>query len=168
MVQQLEITVRRVKASDAGRIAAFVNRARRNQAAVDELAVVERFGSVGFLVAEWDGTLVGMLGWRAENLVVRLTDFLVGPVSGRVAVGQALLSEMERSAAELQCEVALLFLPRPTLPGLVMFFERLGYESRVVADLPKVWRDAAREGRLADHDTVLVKPLRDRRVVRPL
>ncbi len=168
MVQQIEIAVRRAKAGDAGRIAAFVNRAGRDQASVDEFAVIERFGSVGFLVAESAGTLVGLLGWRAENLVVRLTDFLVGPVSDRVAVGQALLSEMERSAAELQCEAALLFLPRPAPAALITFFEGLGYESRVVADLPSVWRDAAREGRLADHDTMLVKPLRDRRVMRPL
>lgn len=166
MIQQQKIAVRRAKVSDASRIAAFINRIWRVR--VDELAVIERFGSVGFLLAERDDDLIGMLGWQAENLVVRLTDFLVVSVSERVVVGQALLTEMEQLATELQCEVALLFVPRPAPLALVEFCEKLGYEPQVVRDLPRVWQDAAREGRLEDDDTVLVKLLRDERVLRPL
>ncbi len=168
MVQRREITVRRAKVGDAGRIAAFVNRAWQGRMQVDELMVIERFGSVGFLLAERDGNLVGMLGWQAENLVVRVTDFLVGSVSERVVVGQALFAEMERAAAELQCEAALLFLPRPAPPALVECCRALGYEPQAVIDLLKAWREAAREGRLEYSDTVLVKQLRDTRVLRPL
>jgi len=168
MAQQREITVRRAKVGDAGRIAAFVNRAWRGRREIDEMAVIERFGSVGFLLAERGGDLVGMLGWQAENLVVRLTDFLIGSVSERIAVIQALLTEMERSAAELQCEATLLFLPRPAPITLVEFCETLGYEVQVVADLPRAWRDAAHEGGLEDGETVLVKKLRDKRVLRPM
>jgi len=168
MAQQQEITVRRAKVRDASRIAAFVNRAWQGRVKVDELTVIERLGSVGFLLAERDGDLVGMLGWRAENLVVRVTDFLVGPVSERVAISQALLAEMERAAAELQCEAALLFLPRPIPFTLVEFYKMFGYEPQIVADLPEAWRDAAREGQLDVDDDVLVKQLRDKRVLRPL
>lgn len=168
MMQGQEITVRRAKPGDAGKIVAFVNRAWRGRLAIDETAVTERFGSVGFLLAEQGDTLIGMLGWRAENLVVKLTDFLVGSVSERIAVGQALLAEMERAADELQCEVALLFLPRPAPPALVEFYEALGYEPQLVADLTKAWREAARESRLEENDTVLMKKLREKRVLRPM
>ena len=168
MAQQQEITVRRAKVRDASGIAAFVNRAWQGRVKVDELTVIERLGSVGFLLAERDGDLVGMLGWRAENLVVRVTDFLVGPVSERVAISQALLAEMERAAAELQCEAALLFLPCPIPFPLVEFYKMFGYEPQIVADLPEAWRDAAREGQLDVDDDVLVKQLRDTRVLRPL
>ncbi len=153
---------------DSGAIAAFVNRALKGPAAVDEQAVIERFGSVGFLLAERGGDLLGMLGWQAENLVVRVTDLLIWPASERVAVGRALLSEMERAAAELQCETALLFLPPSSPPALIEFCRTLGYEPRVVADLPKVWQQAAREARVADDETVWMRQLRAGPVVRPL
>ncbi|MDY7080538.1 MAG: hypothetical protein SXV54_26965 [Chloroflexota bacterium] len=167
-MQTQEITVRRAKPSDAGKIAAFVNRAWGGQVKVDQMEVIERFGNVGFLLAEWGDTLLGMLGWQAENLVVRLTDFLIGAASERVAVSQALLSEMERAAGELQCEAALLFPPRPAPAALVEFYETLGYEHRVVGDLPKAWQEAAHEGQLEKSDSVLVKKLREKRVLRPM
>jgi len=168
MAQEQEITVRRAKVSDAGRIAAFVNRGRRGQAAVEEQAVIKRFGSVGFLLAEQDGDIVGMLGWQAENLVVRVTDFLVNSVSGRVAISQALLSAMEQAAQEIECEVALLLLPRPTPPALVEFCKRLEYEPQIIAGLSKTWREAAHEAGLEDDEAVLIKKLRAQRVFRPL
>jgi N-acetylglutamate synthase-like GNAT family acetyltransferase len=168
MVPQPEIAVRRARVSDSGPIAAFVNRALARPAVVDEQAVIERFGSVGFLLAERGDDLVGMLGWQAENLVVRVTDFLIWPASERVAVGRALLSEMERAATELQCETALLFLPRSSPPALIEFCQTLGYDPQVVADLPKVWQQAAREARMGDDETVWMRQLRAGPVVRPL
>ena len=163
-----EITVRRVRVRDSGTIAAFVNRALARPAAVDEQAVIERFGSVGFLLAERGGVLMGMLGWQAENLVVRVTDLLIWPASERVAVGRALLSEMEQAATALQCETVLLFLPRSSPPALIEFCQTLGYEPTVVADLPKVWQQAAREACMGDEETVLMRQLRAGPVVRPL
>lgn len=168
MAQGQEITVRRAKPSDVSRIAAFVNRALQGPSQVDEQKVIERFGGVGFLVAERSGDLVGMMGWLVENLVVRVTDFLIWPASEREAAGRALIAEMERAAAELQCETALLFLPRPNPLQLVQFCRTLGYEPQVVGSMPKAWREAAREARVEDDDTVLIKQLRSDRVFRPL
>ena len=168
MAQQQEITVRRAKVSDAGRIAAFVNRAWRGQQEVNEQVVIARFGSVGSLLAERDGNLVGMLGWQVENLVVRVTDFLIWPAPERIAAGRALLSKMEQAATELQCEVALLFPPRPSPPDLVEFCKMFGYVPQIVADLPKAWQEAAREARIGDDETVLMKQLRSDRVLYPL
>jgi N-acetylglutamate synthase-like GNAT family acetyltransferase len=168
MTQAREIAVRRAKPSDAGKIAAFVNNAWHGRQKVDDMAVIERFGSVGFLLAERDSELTGMLGWQAENLVVGLTDFLINPASERVAVGQALLTEMEQYAHELQCEASLLFLPRPSPPALIEFCETLGYASQVVASLPAAWQAAAREGGLRDDEMIMVKRLRERRVLRPM
>jgi len=168
MARRQEIVVRRAKVSDAGRIVTFVNRARRGQQKIDERAVAERFGSVGFLLAGRDGDLIGVLGWQVENLVVRVTDLLIYPASERVAAGRALLSEVERGAAELQCEVALLFLPHPSPPDLAEFCRTFGYVPRMVAGLPKAWREAAREVYVDDDATVWVKQLHAARVFRPL
>jgi N-acetylglutamate synthase-like GNAT family acetyltransferase len=168
MALQQEIVVRRAKVGDADKIAAFVNSIWQGRLEIDRVAVIKRLGSVGFLVVEQGGALVGMLGWQAENLVVRVTDFLVGAIPERVAIGQALLAEMEKAASELECEVALLFLPRSAPAALVEFYGALGYETQAVADLPKAWHEAALEGRLGDDDSVMVKRLRAQRVLRPL
>jgi N-acetylglutamate synthase-like GNAT family acetyltransferase len=168
MAQEREITVRRARASDAGTIAAFVGRAQAGRTAIDEQAVLERLGSVGFLLAEWRGQLVGMLGWQVENLVVRVTDLLIWPASEHTVAGRALITRMEQAAAELQCEAALLFVPWSSFSQMVEFCRTLGYEPTLVADLPKIWQEAAHEAHLRDDETVLVKQLRTDRVVYPL
>jgi N-acetylglutamate synthase-like GNAT family acetyltransferase len=162
------ITVRRAKPGDASDIAALLNTAWEGQLEIDSTAVIERFGHVGFLLAERDGTLVGILGWQAENLVVRVIDFLIGSKSERFEVGEALLAEMEQAARELQCEVTLLFFPYPATVEMVEFWETLGYEPQGVAELPKAWQLAAYGGQLEDQDTIWLKKLRDRRVLRPM
>ncbi len=168
MAQRQEITVRRGKMSDAGKIAAFVNRARQGQPEINEQAVIARFRNVGFLLAEQDGNLVGILGWQIENLIVQVSDFLAWPAQERVAVGRALLSEMERAATELQCEVVLLSLPRPTPPGLVEFCKTFGYVSKTVASLPKAWREATYEAQIGNDEAVLMKQSRPNHVLSPL
>ena len=168
MAQEPETRVRRARVNDAGSIAAFVNLARAGRIEVDQRAIIERFGNVGFLLAERRGHLVGMLGWQVENLVVRVTDLLIWPPSERVAVGRALFAEMERTATELQCEAALLFLRYPASPQAAEFCNMLGYEPRIVASLPKMWQEAAYEAHVGDHESVWIKQLRADRVVQPV
>ncbi len=163
-----EITVRRAKPGDAAKIAAFVNRGRRGRRQIDATTVIERFGSVGMMVAELGGDMVGMLGWRAENLIVRVHDLLIAPIPEGVTIARSIIAKMEQAAGELQCESALLFLPRPHHPKLVRFCNTLGYESRIVADLPKAWQEAAVEAHVGGEEAVLVKQLRTGSVARPL
>ncbi len=163
-----EITVRRAVVGDANEIAAFINRAWQARTAVDREAVIERLGNVGFLVAERDGVPVGILGWQVENLVVRVTDFLVWPAYEGAAAGRALFAHMEQAAQELQCEAALLFLPRSLSPQMAEFLRTLGYTPQVVASLPRPWREAAYEGRFGSDDEIFVKKLRADRVLRPI
>lgn len=161
--------VHRAKASDASRVADFVNRAQAGRLAIDGQTIIRRLGEVGFLLGEREGNIVGLLGWQAENLVVRVTDLLIWPASERYAVSEALLGEMERLAVELRCEMALLFLLRSgaSSPALIEFYRTFGYAPRLVASLPRPWVDAAREIRDID-ETVLIKQLSNARVVRPL
>lgn len=168
MAEEQGIVVRRAKPDDVGSIVALVNSAWSGEHKIEDVSVIDRLGSVGFLIAERDKTIIGLLGWQAENLVVRLTDFLVSSASERFDVGQALLAEMEQAARELECEAILLFLPQPTPPALVEFWEALEYKSQVVADLPRAWQQAAKESGLDDNGTVVLKKLRERRVLRPM
>ncbi len=163
-----DIAVRRAKAGDAERIAEFLTRAFPGQLDLDRTRILTRLGDVGFFIAEQDSKVVGMLGWQMENLVARVTDFLVYPAHKRSAAGEVLFSAMEATAADLQGEVVLLFLPRGDQDGVVEFCQSLGYDHRTVADLPQVWREAASEADYDDDDMLLVKKLRADRVASPL
>ncbi|HIQ02711.1 MAG TPA: GNAT family N-acetyltransferase [Anaerolineales bacterium] len=167
MDQLPEIKVRRARPSDAERIAMFVNRTRPPGQEITPEEVLSRFGMAGFLLAEAGGEMVGLLGWQAENLVARVTDFLILPARFRLTAGRELLTAMEEAARELQCEAAILFVPSNTSLEVLSFWEAFGYSFREVAALPRAWREAAREANPSG-DWVVLKQLREDRVMRPM
>lgn len=167
MEQVPEVKVRRARPSDAERIALFVNKAQPRGDRITAEEVLRRFGEVGFFLAEAGGEMVGLLGWQAENLVARVTDFLILPARFRITAGRVLLTAMEEAARELQCETAILFVPSNTPREILAFWEAFGYTFRQVAALPQPWREAAREANPAG-DWVVLKQLRADRVLRPI
>jgi len=166
-----EFKVRRARLSDAAAIAQFVSAAQSGRPAAPEVTrsiVAERFGQIGFLVAEHAGEFVGLLGWQIENLVVRVTDFLVAPsVADPMAVARALVINMEAAALDLRAEVVLLFLPADPRPQLTAFWDGLGYEFACVDDLHTACREAIAEAGL-DARNVMSKFLREDAVQRPI
>ena len=166
-----EFRFRRARLSDAASIAQFVNTAQSGRPSAPEVTrsiVVERFGQIGFVVAEHTGEFVGLLGWQVENLVVRVTDYLVAPsVADPMAVARALVSNMEAAALDLRAEVVLLFLPADPRPQLVAFWDGLGYEFACVDDLHTACREAIAEVGL-DAQNVMSKFLREDAVQRPM
>jgi N-acetylglutamate synthase-like GNAT family acetyltransferase len=165
---QSGIRVRRARPSDAERIAAFVNKTRPQSRGVAPENVLEHFGKAGLLLAENGDQMVGLLGWRAENLIARITDFLIYPARFREEAGQALLASMEQAAHELQCEATVLLITTRVTSQLVSFWEKFGFTLREVANLPRPWQEVAREIGLDMEDQMLIKQLRQDRVVRPL
>lgn len=160
--------VRRARARDAGQVAEFVNRAFNGQISIDRDAVIARLGDVGFLLVEENAALRGLLGWHVENLVVSVTDLIIWPPSDHQRVGQTLFREMERAAADLQAEAAVLFVPQDYPSEMSSFLESLGYVTRTVEELPNAWREVAyRAGRNEEED-IPVKELRPDRVFSPL
>jgi N-acetylglutamate synthase-like GNAT family acetyltransferase len=165
-----EIKVRRARLLDAEAIAAFVSSAQgaapRERSRITRRTVAERFGQVGFMIAEVDGEMLGLLGWQVENLVVRVTDFLLSGTESTVLVGSALIDRMEAEGQDLQAEAVILFLPVNPSPKLVTFWEQFGYEFQGVEQLQKAWREAVTE---RDRTTrgVMVKRLREDYIRRP-
>ncbi len=174
----VETRVRRARLSDAQAIAAFVNASRANsptepsqwypRLAVTASDVADRFSQVGFMIAEIEQDIVGLLGWQIEDFVVRVTDFLLRSVADPISIGKLLIARMEAEAVDLQAEAVILFLPPDPSPNLVTYWERLGYAFEHLAALPQPWREAVVErGRHATHD-VLVKRLRETYTQHPL
>ena len=168
MIDRDTIVARRARASDGEKVVGFVTSELRGRLELDVEAVLARLGDAGFFLAEQDGRLSGLIGWHVENLVACVTDLLIWSARKRVQIGRTLFREMESAAMELYAEAALLLVPRSSGPELIELCRALGYEQRVVADLPSSWRQTAHEAGREDDETMLVKPLRSERVVRPL
>ncbi|MBN1179722.1 MAG: GNAT family N-acetyltransferase [Anaerolineae bacterium] len=166
-MSESNIEVQRARPSDIGNIVEFINRARPAGKEVSRAEILERFSVVGFLLAVRDGEIIGMMGWLAENLVARVTDFMVWPAVERLVAGRLLIASMEDAARELQCEAAILFLPRNPPPEMLIFWGAFGYKPADVDALPKAWREAAREVR-GSTDRVVVKQLRHDLITRPM
>lgn len=162
-----DVEVRRARLKDAEPIAEFVNQARADKEIIDRITVAERFSDVGFLLADHREQLVGILGWQIENLVVRVTDFLVAPAVDRVIAGKALITAMEEEAGLLQAEVSILFLPPNPSDDLIEFWELFGYSRRPISDLNQNWREVAREWSNRASE-VMIKQLREGLVLRPI
>ena len=161
------IQVRRANLSDAEAIAAFIKRARPN-VELGRVDIAERFGQVGFLLAEQNETIIGLLGWQVENLVVRVTDFLViEKPDNRLVVGEPLVQTMEDQAKDLKAEAILLFMPPDSPPKLTSYWEAMGYERQTISDLHRAWRDAVQEW-AEDAESVMIKRLREDLIQRPM
>lgn len=162
-----DIQVRRAKLADSEEIATFINRAP-NASDVTRSDIAERFGQVGFLLAERGDQLVGLLGWQIENLVVRMTDFLVVERPAEpLSVGEPLIAMMEEEARSLQAEVIILFLPRHPSPDLIAYWEEIGYERQPISKLPGAWCEAVEEWS-EDLKWAMIKRLRDDLTHRPM
>ncbi len=162
-----ELQIRRARLDDAAAIADFVNRARRRGEGVNRAMVAQRFSDVGFMLAELNGQIVAMLGWQVENLIARITDFLVAPTMDRAVAGRALVQRIEEQAQTLQAEAAMLFLPPRPSPQLVSFWEQFGYKEHAFDTLPRQWRQAVTEWN-PNASNVMVKVLREDMVRRPI
>jgi dephospho-CoA kinase len=161
------IVIQRARPSNAERIAAFVCQARPDAPPVTREDILAHLGRAGILLAERGGEPVGLLGWQVENLVARVTDFLIRPARLRLDVGRALLEAMEATSNELQCEATVLLTRCTPSPEDLAFWQQFGYDLRDVAALPRAWQEAASEG-FVQGEQVLVKQLRKDRVLRPI
>ncbi len=160
--------VYRAKPSDAGAIADFVAKATRGRVFVDSQSVLERFGVKGLmLVRDASGQLVGLAGWRAENLIAQVDDFLVFPGELYAAAGRVLIESIEEAAQELQCEVCMLFVPLRAAAGVVAFYQSCGYQRPGLEGLPRVWQETAQEATRQGR-YVMIKQLRPDLVTRPI
>ncbi|MBS3783866.1 MAG: GNAT family N-acetyltransferase [Anaerolineae bacterium] len=167
-----DLAVRRAEAGDAKRVADFVNRWGTGRELEDRVevgprAVMRRLDETEFLLAEEGDTLLGLIGWRAENLVACVTDLLIWPADQRRRVGRALFDAMEAAATDQQAELALLVLPPSRLPEVVGFCQDVGYARRSTVELPRAWREMAHRAGCEDEEEMLIKGLRSNSVASP-
>jgi len=161
-----EIKVRRAKLSDATAIASFLSDASRGRITADRTQVQEKLGAKGFFLA-LTTRIVGIASVRVENLVARVEEFVVHPVSLRPVAARALIDNIEAEANRLNCEVVLLYVHVDASPAAYEFYQSCGYEEQEMTIWPPAWRDSAAEFGGADR-FVMAKRLREQLVTRPI
>lgn len=161
-------TVSRARPTDAEAIADFVTRSTRGRISVVPESVVERSGTKGlWLVSDTTQQIVGLAGWRAENLIARIDDFQVFPFELYESAGRALLASIENAAQELRCEVSILLVPLRASQRVVDFYENCGYLRAEAEELPRVWQETAQEA-TKQNRYLMLKQLREDLITRPM
>jgi dephospho-CoA kinase len=162
-----ELAVQRARPRQASDIAALITRLSGGKRSLSREDIMAAFGEKAYLLLNSGERAVGLVGWQVENLVAR-TDELY--IEANIPFGdaiRALTDEVERASRELQCEVALMFLP-PELAQRKEVWTNLGYQERTVESLQvRAWEEAAVES-MTPGSTLYFKQLRKDRVLRPV
>ena len=160
------LSVVRGKPRDSEIIAALINRVKKPLPALTKNDIMADFGEKAFLLVKAGEQMVGVAGWQVENLVARTTEIVIDPSAPAAQVLPILVTEMERSSKDLQCEAALVFTsPDQSVDSV---WQSLGYERRTPQSLGvAVWQEAAQET-LKPGQVLFFKQLRQDRVLRPI
>jgi len=159
--------VEKARPRHAAEIAALISRLSDGRAKPTDEDIMAAFGEKAYLFLKLDGTPVGVVGWQVENLVERTDDVYIDPGQLLSAAMQALLTEIETTSRDLQCEIALLFLP-PELTSQEDVWTSLGYEMCTIESLGvRAWQEAAQDT-MGKGEAMFFKQLRKDRVLRPV
>lgn len=161
------VIVKRGMPSNADAIANFIN--THTGKSIDRTEVLMSFGQKSYLVAENDGgTLIGLVGWQVENLITRADELYVDKAAPKMKVVYALVQAIESASQELQSEVSFIFLPTNASDDLVQPFLKSDYEATTVKEIKiPAWREAVQEV-IAEDMQILMKKLRQDRVLKPI
>jgi dephospho-CoA kinase len=163
-----EIKVRRGKPGDANAIAAFIKQATGGRRDLSRADVMAAFGDKAYMLADYDGQLGAIAGWKVENLVARVDEFYITPSAPLDQVASPLIDAVENAARELQCEAALVFVPAPLAQPAAQALAGLEYAPQAAEKLGvAAWKEAAKESMPPD-SAMLFKKLREDRVLKPI
>jgi dephospho-CoA kinase len=162
---QGELTISRARPRDAEAIAQFINHLKTD-GRITAADIMGEFGDKAFLLLRVGERMIGVAGWQVENLVARTSEIVIDPSVPFDQVLPLLVTEMERSSRDLQCEASLVFAPKYLSVDPV--WKGLGYERRTPQSLGvSAWQEAATES-LRPGAALYFKQLRQDRVLRPI
>ncbi len=162
-----QMSVQRARPKQAMEMAEFINRVADNQRTIKSDDIIAWLGEKAFLMLKRQEKLVGIIGWQVENLIARVDDIYWDPEIPFSEIMHSLLEEMEIASRNLQCEIALLFIP-PHLAILTGVWAALGYKEGNINSLStRAWQEAAKES-MPVGCILYYKELRKDRVLRPV
>jgi hypothetical protein len=162
-----DIIVRRARPSDVPSILLLIQRATSGAVKIKRGELLMALGDRGYLIGQQGSDISAVFGWNSENLIARIDQIYVYPPESAHVAGPAILKEIEETALSLMCEVILAF-PSDGLPAPIMrLFLDKDFEEVDFTRLPDAWQAAASESQ-PDNTFILMKKLRDTRVMKPV
>lgn len=162
------VSVRRGMPSDATAIAAFIRQASQGRVSLTRNDIMAAFGEKAYFLADYNGNLSALAGWKVENLVARVDEVYVTTQAPLDRLVPPLIDAVETAARELQSEAALVFVPSPLANAAGQALASRGFAAQPPDKLGvAAWVDAARESMPAG-SSLLFKKLREDRVLRPI
>jgi dephospho-CoA kinase len=162
------VRARRGKPSDATTIAAFIRQATHGQRNLTRDDVMAAFGEKAYMLADYDGQLAAIAGWKVENLVTRVDEFYLSDAAPLERVATPLMDAVENAARELQSEAALVFVQTPVAQSTAQALAGSGYTPQAPEKLGvAAWKEAAQES-MPPGTSLLFKKLREDRVLKPI
>jgi dephospho-CoA kinase len=162
------VRIRRGKPTDAAAIADFIKVATAGRRRLSRTDVMAAFGDKAYFLADCDGRLAAVLGWKIENLVTRADELYLSTGAPWDRLAPPLIDMLENASKELQCEVALLFVPLVLAKTTAPVLGNIGYTLQAPDKLVvPAWKEAAAESMPPDTN-MFFKKLREDRVLRPV
>jgi dephospho-CoA kinase len=163
-----DLAIERGGPGDAQTIADFINLMRKDGKELTRTDVLMAFGQKAYSLAVSSGAVVGLAGWQVENLITTVDEFYLRTGIPAPQIVARLVEHIEKASAELQSEVALLFVSNEVPGDTLQVFIDAGYEPSKTEDMRVlVWRETA--AALQPPDTrLLTKRLREDRVLKPI
>ena len=162
------VHVRRGMPSDSTVIADFIRQASEGKIDLSRADVMAAFGEKAYLLADYNGRLAAIAGWKVENLIARVDEVYVAPQAPLDRLLPTLVEAVEIASKELQSEAALMFVPERLAASAARALSSRGFALQQPDRLGvAAWVDAARES-MPPGTMLLFKKLREDRVLRPI
>ncbi|MBI4770484.1 MAG: dephospho-CoA kinase [Chloroflexi bacterium] len=163
-----QVEVLRARPGHAAEIAAFIQRASDDRRQLGRGEVIAAFGEKAYHLARVGPELVGLAGWKVENLVTRVDELYSRPGAVAVRVLLQLVQAVESASQDLMSEAALLFITPAQAQQSGALWRQAGYEQKPPGALGvRAWEEAARES-MPPGTVLYFKRLREDRVLQPV
>ncbi|MDX1665516.1 MAG: dephospho-CoA kinase [Candidatus Promineifilaceae bacterium] len=159
-----EVMVRRARPSDIPAILLLIRRATGVEVGMKRADLLRSFSERSYLIGQEDGDIKVVIGWNTSSTTaVCMDQFYVHPLTAAATVGPGVLDEVEQSAKELICEVALAFPPTDAPEEVTSLLRSAGYARMDTDEMPRAWQETVDEHQPPETE-ILGKVLRQIRV----
>lgn len=159
-----EITVRRARPSDIPSILLLIQKATDGAVKMKRQELLMALSERSYLLGQIGSEVSMVVGWNTDSTTAaRIDQIYAYPISAAPLVGPALLTEIEKSAAQLICEVIFAFMPDSTPTVIKEVMLAAGFQLTEREGFYRAWKKAIDEAQ-PKGTYIMSKVLRDIRV----
>lgn len=159
-----DLVVRRARPSDIPGILLLIHRATDGEVTLKRAELLQSFSERSYLIGQLGTEISTVVGWNTDSTTaVCMDQFYFHPLDAARRTFPPVLAEIETSADQLICEVALAFLPDDLPEAARQMLEDAGYGKMTPDKMPRAWQVTVKEMRPAGTE-IMGKVLRDIRV----